>query len=455
MIAQLGKHLRKWLLGLAVAARNQAQAIVAKMESVEAEAAEGAGRRAAPGAAQTARSGQPPAHWVRLVERHAPELLVPGPPYAVPRASSQVFETDPGRDESVGVDAQDPPSVNRAIAADEAQTREDPAFPVKLPRLSRKHGAPPGRRPSPTPDEKRPTGDSERPPEAAVRPHRNDAAPHRPEAASAGSAKVHRTAESDAGAEETTRRRFLRLQPNASPVDPGAPEPGTPNTETPVAWTPAARRFRSADGRIEKNRPAHRESQNILSDTPEDFQPPSRTGKDVGSFDRQTEDRPAGYQTAAGAPAFPAIKQETAYEKRPRPNESSKGRTSLSDVGFKTSAPPINKSGDDLGHVNEFRPSSGQSRAQPAEERVKVDEKRSRPPEFHWPDLPGEKSSEAAGDLNLGATWPSLPQAPSAAAASWRPQPETHLWEAGSRTSERLRRLDEEQRGVSWSALLF
>ena len=454
MIAQLGKHLRKWLLGLAVAARNRAQAIVAKMESVEAETTEGADRHAAPGAAQTARSGQPPAHWVRLVERHAPELLLPGPPYAAPRASSQVFETDAGGDESVGVDAQDPPSVNRAIAADEAQTLEDPAFPLKLPRLSRKLGGPPGRRP-PTANEKRPTGDSDRPPEAAVRPPRNDAAPHPTEATSARSAKVHRTAESAAGAEETTRRRFLRRQPNASSVDPGAPEPGTRNTETPVAWTPAARRFGSADGRIEKNRPAQRESQNIRPDTAENFQPPSRTGKDVGPFGRQVEDRQAGYQTAEGTRVPPAIKQEAAYEKRPRPNEFSKGRPPLSDAGFKTPAPPIEKSGDDLRHVKAVRPSSGQRRAQPAEERVKVDEKRSRPPKFHGPALPGENSPEAAGDLNLGATWPSLPQAPSAAVASWRPQPETHPWEAESRTSERLRRLDEEQRGASWSASPF
>ncbi len=96
MIAQVGKHLRKWLLGLAVAVRNQAQAVVAKMESAEAEAAEGADREAAPGALKTARSGEPPAHWVQLVERHAPELLLPGPPDTVPRAFTPVFETDAG-----------------------------------------------------------------------------------------------------------------------------------------------------------------------------------------------------------------------------------------------------------------------------------------------------------------------------------------------------------------------
>ena len=343
MIAQVGKHLRKWLLGLAVAVRNQAQAVVAKMESAEAEAAEGADREAAPGALKTARSGEPPAHWVQLVERHAPELLLPGPPDTVPRAFTPVFETDAAGGQSAADSAQDPPSAAAALDADKSLAQEGPAFALKLPRLWRKHSAPSDRRPPPV--EKKPTRDSDRSSEAAAGSPRDDAVPHTPLATPAGSAKVDRAVMSAAGAEKTRRRRFLRRQPNASSVNARAQEAGTRNTATPAGWIAPARRFGSAAGRIEKNRPVGRERQNIRPDTGERFQPPSRSGKDVGSIGGQAQDRQAGIQTAAGTPVLAAIKQEAADENGPRPNESSFGRPSLSDSGFKTSALSIKGNG--------------------------------------------------------------------------------------------------------------
>jgi len=175
----------------------------------------------------------------------------------------------------------------------------------------------------------------------------------------------------------------------------------------------------------------------------------------VVPFDRQADDRQTGFQVAARTRVQPAIKQEAADESRPLPSESSSGLRSLSDAEVQTSASPIQRGGDDRSHIKEVRVIHGQRPTHPPENRVKVDEKRSRPPEFHWPDLPGEKSSEDDGDLSLGASWPSLPEAPPAAAESWRPQPETDRLEAESRNSERLRRLDEEQRGISWSASHF
>jgi hypothetical protein len=448
MIAQLGKHLRQWLLELALAARNQAQAVIAKMESVEAEPAKGADREAAPGVAKATRSGQPPAHWVKLVKRHAPELLHPGPPYAAPQASSQVFETDAGGDESGGANTQDPPSASGAIDAGEAQTHEDPTFSFKFLRLSREPGDPPGRWPQP--DEIRKSSDSDRPPETAAKRPRVDAEPHAPE-----SVNVHRIAASAAGAENTTAGRFLSLQPKAGSVDSRVPGPGTRQAETPVARASAARRPPSAAGHIEKHRPSKRESQNIRPDAGENFQPPSQTGKDVGSFGRQAENRQAGFQTIAGTPALPVLKQEGAYEKDARPKESSKGRPSLSNSEVKTSGPPVERRGDDRRHVKEVRLIDSRRPGRPAEQRVNGAEKRSRPPEFHWPNLPGEKTSVDAGDSNLSATWPSLPEAQSAAAESLWHQTETLPSEAGSRNIERLRRLDEEQRGISWSASHF
>jgi len=446
MIAQVGKHLRQWLLELALAVRNQAQAVIAKMESVEAEQAKGADREAAPGVAKAARPGQPPAHWVKLVKRHAPELLHPGPPYSAPRASSQVFETDTGWDESGGASTQDPPSAGGVLDAGAAQNHEDPAFAFKLPRLSRKHDDPPGRRPPP--DEIRKSRDSGRPPETAAKRPRVDAAPQALEYAPPGSINVHRVAASSADAENTTAGRLLSPQPKAGSVDPGAPGPETRRAETPVARASAA-------GHIAKSRPGKRESQNIRPDGGENFQPPRRTGKDVGSFGRPAENRQAGFQTIAGTPAAAVLKPERAYEKDAWPKEFSKGRPSLSNSELKISVPPVNRRGDDPRPVKEVRLIDSRRPGRPAEQRVNGGEKRSRPPEFHWPSLPGEQASEDSGDPNLSASWPSLPEAPSAAAESRRHQTETLPPPAGSRNRERLRRLEEEQRGTSWSASHF
>ena len=94
MMALFDKFIRKWLFGLAVAVRNRAQAVIAGMESGEEKNGQDANRQAAPGAARPVRAGGPPAHWVRLVKRHAPELLHPGPPYAFPRESALAPERE-------------------------------------------------------------------------------------------------------------------------------------------------------------------------------------------------------------------------------------------------------------------------------------------------------------------------------------------------------------------------
>jgi len=455
MIDQFCKHLRKWLIGLAMVVRNQAQAVVAKMESVEEEAAEGADRLTAPGAANTARSGEPPAHWVQLVERHAPELLVPGPPDTAPRTSSRVFEADPAGVPSYEDRIQGPASSNTDLDAAKSQTREDPDFSLKLSRLSRRHGAPLDRRPSPLPGVEKPARDTDRPAEAAFDTPEGDAGPQAPAAPPAGSAKVPRAAVSAAGAEKTTRRQSLKRQSTAGPLDPRAPGPATRKTEAPVAWTSPAPRFGSAAGRVAKNRPVKRESQYMRPGTVEDSQPTSRTGKRVESIIRPAQNRQTGLQSAAGTPAPPAIKSNGVYQKGPRPNGSFKARPSLPVSGDQTAAPPIKSNDDDRRHIQEVRLINGQGPGRPPEESEIGGQKRFRPPKFHWPDLPGENRSADDRVSDGDPAWPNLPPAPSAAADSWWPQPHIHSWEAASRASERLRRLDEEQRGISWSASHF
>jgi hypothetical protein len=229
----------------------------------------------------------------------------------------------------------------------------------------------------------------------------------------------------------------------------------TRQAETPVARASAGRRRPSAVGRIEKTRPGKRQSQNIRPDGGENFQPPRQTGQDVGSFGRPAENRQAGFRTLAGTPALAALKPEGADEKDARPRESSKGRPSVSHSKDDIFVPPVNRRGADPRPLKDVRLIDSRRPGRPADRRVNGGEKRSRAPEFHWPSLPGEQTSEDAGDSNLSASWPSLPEAQSAAAESRRHQTETLPPQAASRNRERLRRLDEEQKGISWSASHF
>jgi len=126
MTALFDKYLRKWLLGLAVTVRNRAEVVIATMESVEADKDKDADRQAASGAARSTRSGEPPAHWVRLVKRNAPELLHPGQPSAFPGGSVQEPESGAGADEISRAAIQAPPSAGSALKAGHAQTHSVP-----------------------------------------------------------------------------------------------------------------------------------------------------------------------------------------------------------------------------------------------------------------------------------------------------------------------------------------
>lgn len=444
MIAQFAKNLRKWAIELAMAVRNQVRAVVAKGESVGAAAADGADRMTGPDAAETAPSAVPPAHWVQLVERHAPELLAPGPPDTAPRESPRVFEADPA--DVQGDSIQGPTAANPDPDGAKSPSREGPAFPLKFSRLSRRPGAPPERRSARLPDAKRSTRAADRPAEAVPEPSRDDAGSHAPAPPPAESATVQRAAVSAAGAEKTTPGSALSRHSNAGPLDPRTPESEITKTAAPVAWTSPAPRFGSAAGRIVKNRSVKRKSQHMRPGTAENSQSTSRTTKGLEPVDRPTENRQTRLQSAGGKPAPAAIKPAGFYEKGPRPTESFKARPSFPNSGIKAAAPAVKSNDDDRRQVQAVRLINEQGPGRPPEGSEIGGQKRSRAPKFHWPDLPGENSSDDGRVPDGDAAWPDLPRA--AAADSRRLQPPTRPREAASRESERLRRLDEEQRGI-------
>jgi hypothetical protein len=459
MIALFDNYLRRWLLGLAVTVRNRAQVVIARMESVEAEKSGRADRQAGPDAAQAARSGGPPVQWVRLVRRHAPELLHPGPPYDFPRASAQVPEREDGAAETSRADIQAPPSDGGAWKADAAQTHAVPKLALNLPRLSKEHADPRSQRLKP--DENKQTSDSGGPSKGAAMPaetQRVDSPQAALRTTQAGSVDKKRLQSSPAGAAQSPPRRFLSPERNARPGHPRPPDSGTREAEARTAQPAAARRLPPAAGPIEKSRAAGRERKNIRGDAAEKLRPLKQSGgrdaQDV-QFDRQVDGRQRDLSIDTSMPAQRSAIPKAAYESRPQPSEYA---NELQSAPHREPAPSVaqdKRRGDDprpapkIGLVNE-RP-----KARPPKDDLIIETFRSRSPEFRWPSLPGEKNYAAAEASHLNPAWPDLPEEQPDGAASAGQQMKPHPPEEKPHNIERLRRLDEEQKGILWSASRF
>ena len=456
MIALLGKHVRKWLLGLALTARNRVQAMIVKIESVEAKKAKGEDRQVAPGAVKPARSAAPPAHWVRLVKHHAPELLHPGPSYVAPRESPQVFEGDARGNESFGADIQEPPPAGEPLEADNDRILADPTLTLKLPRLPQNNEDRPSRRPRPD-DQKQISGSDSSHEAGGMGPKTEiaDTTGKASRATQTGTVERHRSQPSPAGAEKTTPGRSLSPERSDKPGDSRPSVAGTLEAEAPVSRASAASRSPSAAGQIEKSRATEKERKSIQEDFTEKLPPSRQNGKRGVQFDRRAAGRQENSRIDTRLAAQKSVMPEAAYDSKPRPSESFRELRPSPDSEAAASTSQVNMKGENFRRVDKGRPIKEQPKGHPPEDGIKVEEKRSGSPELRWPSLPGEKNAKGAEDPHFTATWPSLPEEQAAAAASLGHQMETHPSEEKLRKLERLRRLDEEQKGMLWSASRF
>jgi len=456
MIALFDKYLRKWLLGLAVTVRNRAQAVIAKMASGAAAQGSGADRIAAPDAAQPARAGAPPAHWVRLVKRHAPELLQPGPPDAFPQESGSVPESPAGTGDLAAVDIRVPPPADSPLKAGDAQTHAAPTPALNLPRPLKDHDNPGRLRLKP--DGKKQSSGSGGPPEAAVMPaksRRVDAPQAAPRTTQAGFAAARRFQSSPAAARQSPAGQFLRTQRNEMPVDLWPPNAGTREAEARAARAPAAHRLPQAAGPIATPRAAGMERKNIQADAAEKLRPVKQSGGRDEQFERQADGRQGDFSTAASMPAQRSALPEAVHQSRPRPREQVHELKSAPDCEPAASGVQAKRTGDDFAQTPKIGRVNERAKARPPQDDLKIEAIRSRSPEFRWPGLPGEKKDPAAEAFDLNPVWPDLPEEQPAAAAAFGEEMQPYSAPDQPRSIERLQRLDEEQKGISWSASRF
>jgi hypothetical protein len=447
MIVPFGKHLRTWFLGLAVAARNRTQAIVDGLASVEEAQTKKAEREIATGGAKTARPGGPPDHWVQLVRRHAPELLQATPPDVVTRTRSAVFENDAGVDGSAPQDIRDLRSDSGAPGNGDVPTDGDLLYSSSPPRAPQAYDDPGGRRQTPAQDDKRQAGEDYRIAgvDSASGGHfRDGAAPPAAAAARPGPVKAGRLAGSPAGNEKKMPGRTSDRVRDEKSVPVEGPKTGTRQAQIPDSRPAAARRFQSTGGSIENARAGEKDRKNIPAS--------EQSGRRGEQSYRRAPEHEAKFPVDTRKPVDREIKRDTGYDTRAEPGDSFKELGSSPGTGVEAPAALIKSSRDDPAHVTEVRIINDQraaSRPHPIQE---VAEHTSPPPELSWPSLPGEKDSEDAGDSHLTATWPRLSEERSAEVTSSSNQVEPHPSEETSHNIDRLRRLDEEQKGRPWSA---
>lgn len=438
MIGPLDKHLRKWLLTVAMAARNRIQAAVAALESAGEEQSAKAGPEFATAAAKKARPGGPPDHWVQLVARHAPELLQSGPPDVFGQLSLPVPETDAGLDGS-------PPEDIRELKYDSgARAQEDQS------RAPKEHDDQGSKRQTPAQDQPGAAGDNNA--MAGV----DATSPEQPRDVPAARGSVadrlrpvraDRPSVSPASEEKTMHRRTLGRKQDARSVAAKGAGNESHEAESPDKRKVAARRFQSTSGQIENLQAGVREQINILASAPSARrgEPGYPESPEYGA-DSQLDNR---------MPLHRKAEQEVGFDTRPESGKDSRGLASAQDTEVRITVSQTPGSSDDVGPVSEVRVSSRQHSAHSPRDTEKIDGKAAQQAELSWPSLPGETDSEDVRDSHLTATWPDLPAKRLAGATPASSQMEYYRAAAGSRNMERLRRLDEEQKGKQWNELHF
>lgn len=441
MIVPLGNNLRKWLLALAVAARHGVQSVVAALESVQEKEV---GPEIAPGGSKKAIPGGPPDHWVQLVERHAPELLQSGPPKVVSRSPSPLPDRAAGLDRSDPEDARElKPDRVLSAKGDQSRFLASPRAPQEYDRLNRKQESPAQVHPGQAGDNNRTAGAG-----AKSSNHiRDDAATLDPAAARPGSARSGRSSAWPEGGEKTMHRPALDREKADSFFPAREPDSKSRAAESSNNNTMVSRGFPSTGVQVENQLAGTGEPKSIKAPRPTVRRIEPIYPKESGSSEDSAVD--------ARMPTPEKIEQEAGLGTPPGPVRFSRETASVPNTGGQSSASLIPAGKESVMPVSDARITSGQHHADVRRAGEKDIEKIMPQPEHRWPGLPGEEESEDVRGADLPADWPDLPEKQSAEATSLSSQKELYRTTAGSRDMGRLRRLDEEQRGRSWSESHF
>jgi hypothetical protein len=450
MIARLGKHVRRWLHGLAIAVRNRAEAAASRLVSVEEEKIGELEKKVRSGTGKTKRTDGPPDHWVRLVKRHAPELLHPAPHYVAPHAVSQVCENHAAMDSFREADIQDLEYDNETW--ENAGGRTDRIFSLKSPRRSRESDAL-----TISGDKRSGSGFSQfsAPAEKAPKHFRYGGERLGSPANQPGFVRMHQTPPLSFETEKNSRMPPLTLDRKDKTAYFRTTSAKQQKTETPHAQISLATVPLPDVDHLENRRISKTHEKKFQPDTSENFRPERRTDGQPVQSDLQANGSRKSFRSDTGIPVFREVKRQTAFEKNPGSDGPliSPGISPVAADQHVTSQ--IQKSGNEYRHPEQGRINDVRHWFHSFDKREVVKDKRFRPAELQWPGLPEEIGSEDVADAHLSAVWPSLPEERFIGMGSVLQQMENCLSETELRAIERLRRIDEEQKGMPWNVLHF
>ncbi|MFO8089573.1 MAG: hypothetical protein R6U13_07040 [Desulfatiglandaceae bacterium] len=450
MISLLGKYFRKWLLRLALAARDGAEAAASRFAPVDETKAKEKEKKIRPGTFETARFHGPPDHWIQLVKRHAPELLQPAPPHDVPFAASRVFDEHAAMDESDEVDPQGLKYGNEAL--ENVCGPADQSLSLELPKKSVEFDAR--------------TASFDKDPDSVFIQF-SEAAPKTPINSRRGSAfftpsanqtgNINRRPSKASPMEQEKKKRLKSPNPERSDesVFSCAPAAQQRKEEATVERISFAAFPLPVAGHAKNIRPGETDEKIIQPDSNTKFRPGRRNDRYAVQSDLQAEKSRKFSQFDSKMTAFREVESHIVYEKNPGPEEFLMPSAISPAVPGQPPVPQIKKSRNGFKRSEKGPMNAGQRLVHPFEKKEAIEMKPSGPPVLHWPDLPGENSSGNVSGSLFSAEWPSLPEEKSIDTRSVLQQMETRFTETEPGESERLRRLDEEQKGMKWIALHF
>lgn len=429
----------------AVAARDRIQNVIDALDFVnEGQQKVQSGSKSGHSAAKTVRPGGPPDHWVELVARHAPELLQRGPRHVINRQpASNPDRGIVGHDRSLE-------GTGRRLSDRLLPTQE---FQSPLPesdRVPRRFGRP-----------------AYEPP-AAARSHADNAAAD----AVVGIDKTAADNSRDGGTifksnavvrSGSAKRPVTAELPPDEPVSRQGETSGSQHREDAVtAGSPAAgyggednpdKTAVAADG-LESNRDTAKKH---LTDLTRARIPgavtPAGTSYEAG-YQRKSE-RHEKAPDAARVPNAGEVKRAANDGIQAGRVGASQQRVSAPEAVAGISALRTGTGRASVGQVAAARETGRRRRDRETRPMEELPLSAGPPEDPRWPALPGEEETADAGDYSHPAIWPGLPASGSDRAAA--PDGQAQSYPAGGRirSEERLRRIDEEQKGKSWSASHF
>ncbi len=447
MMAKITRHFRKWLIGMVLAARNQAEALASRLASVEEKTAK---KEIPKDKLKPFTIKGPPDHWIELVKQNAPELLHPAPPYFSPHTVSKVSEDYASENASGETDTQGLSKDNETFG--NARKRDVHLFSTGSSQRSKQLQSSSA------------TGDNRA---ADINIQLTDTT-NMP-------AKDYRNADPPLSSATNQTRPLKERRLTFFLPDMEKKNRLQPSGLEQVEESPFTKRM-SSEQRQSENPIAQVSSEHIA--VPEDDHAENKLF--ISRYEKQSRpdsgqkflsDGPFIRQGLHPGPQTDAFrispgsdtriqdsrqnKGKSGHDLKPQPVQTSNLSETNSALESQSLTQKNKKNGNDFMYPERGTRTDELHRRQPIEKGPAIEENQCRPAKLQWPDLAEEKGFGNHTDVAFSTVWPSLPEEKSINMESGLQQMEIRLSEMEPRTIERLKRIDEEQKGKSWNASHF